>query len=148
MHSGLTERERCGASYAARKEKHNLHKQLCCQTQALLGECSSVIYCWLYSISEVKRKCHSGVKCAECALTRCTRSRENMWMLQVTVDRVQMMVDRMLRPHALNRRSCRETHIHLTFCCYGTISQGRICFKDLICLTQTAEALVQCQTNF
>lgn len=40
------------------------------------------------------------------ALTRWTRSREKMWILQVTVDRVQMIVERMLRPHALNRRSC------------------------------------------
>lgn len=42
----------------------------------------------------------------QAALTRWTRSREKMWILQVTVDRVQMMVERMLRPHALNRRSC------------------------------------------
>lgn len=48
----------------------------------------------------------TGVKYAASALTRWTRSRENMWILQVTVDRVQMMVERMLRPHALNRRSC------------------------------------------
>lgn len=38
-----------------------------------------------------------------------------MWMLQVTVDSVQMMVDRMLRPHALNKRSCRENQDELNW---------------------------------
>lgn len=46
-------------------------------------------------------------------LTRCTRSKEKMWILQVTVDRVQMMVERMLRPHALNNRSCKEIYIQV-----------------------------------
>lgn len=51
------------------------------------------------------------MRCSD-QLTRCTRSRENMWILQVTVDSVQMMVERMLRPHALNRRSCKEWSSH------------------------------------
>lgn len=49
------------------------------------------------------------VHCAFC-LTRCSRSREKIWMLQVTVDRVQIMVERILRPQALNSKSC--THIY------------------------------------
>lgn len=65
-------------------------------------------------LSFVKRKKVASlvnVKYAVSVLTRCTRSRENMWILQVTVDRVQMMVERMLRPHALNKRSFkRNTH--------------------------------------
>lgn len=42
-------------------------------------------------------------------LTRCIRSKEKIWMLQVTVDRVQIMVERILRPQALKSRSYKNT---------------------------------------
>lgn len=87
VHSGLTERERCGANY--REEM----KQIMRERSLMKGP------------FQEEKEGQSG---ARSALTRCTRSRENMWILQVTVDSVQMMVDRMLRPHALNKRSCRE----------------------------------------
>jgi len=51
-------------------------------------------------------------RCCAFCLTRCSRSREKIWMLQVTVDRVQIMVERILRPQALNSKSC--THIYST----------------------------------
>lgn len=65
-----------------------------------------------YWTGQEEQEGHSGTRSA---LTSCTRSRENMWMLQVTVDSVQMMVDRMLRPHALNKRSCRENQDELNW---------------------------------
>lgn len=84
VHSGLTERERCGANYREEMKQN-------------IMECRFK--------NGPPHPIQSG---ARSALTRCTRSRENMWILQVTVDSVQMMVDRMLRPHALNKRSCGE----------------------------------------
>lgn len=57
-------------------------------------------------LSHTGEKKQTNMLCQPAALTRWTRSREKMWILQVTVDRVQMMVERMLRPHALKRRSC------------------------------------------
>lgn len=79
-----------------------------CKLSSLNAAVQFTAWCSSY-VGEKKLGC--CVKCAVSALTRCTRSRENMWILQVTVDRVQMMVDRMLRPHALNKRSCREIRI-------------------------------------
>lgn len=83
VHSGLTERERCGAN--CREEMKQIMRE------------------FPFSHSSFHSQTGQANK-----LTRCTRSREKMWMLQVTVDSVQMMVDRMLRPHALNKRSCGE----------------------------------------
>lgn len=90
VHSGLTERERSGANY--REEM----KQIMRESSFIKGPFHP-------KLGEKERKASQLP-----ALTRCTRSRENMWILQVTVDSVQMMVDRMLRPHALNKRSCGE----------------------------------------